>query len=155
MNKRDLAKALSETFITVKRDNGEEMVRFKPEPPEWMLAAVRDAHCGMAAEDRRWSMIKECVDTLLEFDDWEDTHQMIDRLVDVYNLDRARWLASHLDRAEYCNEAIEDGIFSPKTSIWEILGEGQYREYRQIYESLIASLNQRAEEEADAGESQG
>jgi hypothetical protein len=153
MKQHDLAKALSETFITLKRDNGEAFIKLTDDRPEWMFEAVRDAHCGMSPDDRRYEMIKECVDTLLEFDDWEDTHQMIDRLVDVYHTDRVKWLASHLDRGEYCTEAIADGMFTGESSIWDILGEGQYREYRQIYDSLINSLNNRAAHEAHADDS--
>lgn len=157
MNKHDFAKALSAALVTEQRDNGETFVKLKEDHPEWMTTVVREAHSdgAMLPDDKRYSMIRECVGALHERADWDDLHEAIEGLVDIPNMDRAKWLASHLDRAGYCDEGIEEGGFSNKTSIWDILGEGQYREYREIMNSLVDSFAELEEQEGNDEDEKG
>lgn len=151
MDTRELAKDFAGSFEVRKRDNGEEFVCLKSSAPDWVCDLVRDAHTtDMLPDDTRYSMILECADKLTECDpdQWEDcAHEMADSMVDVYNIDRARWLASHVHRAFYCDDARAQGLVSEDADMFTRIGAGQYHEYSEILRTLITGLTERAEEE--------
>ena len=139
-NAQTAAQALYNALIIDKRADGSEFIRLADGSPEWMKTAVRDAHCGMLPDDTRYRMIRECAGALADLEDWEDTHETADGLVDIYNKDRLTWLASHRDRADYCDEAQSEGLVSDDASMFDRIGAGQYMEYSEILGSLVGSL---------------
>jgi len=139
-NAQTAAQALYNALIIDKRTDGTEFIRLDTDSPEWMQNAVRDAHAGMLPDDTRYSMIRECAGALADLEDWENTHETADGLVDIYNNDRLIWLASSLSRADYCDEAQSEDYVSESASMFDRIGAGQYMEYSEILGSLVGSL---------------
>lgn len=115
-NMQKAAAAFSAAFTTDRRDvDGSKFVRLEDGAAEWMRDAVREAHGGMLPDDTRYSMIRRTVDAIAEhlaYDsdaDLDDARaELIDDLIPVYTSDRLAWLASHLDRLAYCDDAAAD-----------------------------------------------
>lgn len=115
-NMEKAAAAFSAAFTTDRRDvDGSKFVRLEDGAAEWMRDAVREAHGGMLPDDTRYSMIRRTVDAIAEhlaYDgdaDLDDVRaELIDGLIPVYTSDRLAWLASHLDRLAYCDDAAAD-----------------------------------------------
>lgn len=153
-NRATVAQQLYDAFISDTRTNGEKFDRLADGSPQWMTDIVRAAHGDMMPDDMRYTMIRECLSNLVDYDpdDWQDRDSEIaDSLVDVYNTARVRWLASHLSRGAYCDEALEEGI-ADRESVYNIIGSGQYMEYREILAQLIGAIEERAEELAESGD---
>lgn len=149
MNIENIAEQFAGFFETRERDNGEEFVTLKDDAPEWATDIVREAHGGMMPDDTRYKMIRECADDLTGRDpeNWEEeTHEIADNLVSVYNGDRLNWIFSHLNRAEYVDRARDEGLMSSENDLFEQFGIGQYCEYLEILDVLIRRLQERAEE---------
>lgn len=154
MEHAQIAKTLitefSNAFVKDKRTNGEEFVHLKEGRPEWMQDLVHVCHCEMWVDDTRYEMIREVADTLaeLEPDTWEDEGaQAAEGCVSVYNSDRTKWLASHLDRAGYCDEAQEQGYAADDTGIFDRIAAGMAMEYREIADAMVRYILDKAEEE--------
>lgn len=143
------AQALLDALITDKRTDGTEFVRLADGSPQWMTDAVHAAHGDMLPDDTRYSMIRECLSEMIQMDpeEWDySSNQIADTLIPVYNAERIKWLASHLNRAAYCDEAQEQSFVSEKSSLMDRIAAGMYVEYIEIADSLISSVNDRAEE---------
>lgn len=144
-----LVSALSRAFMRDTRTSGEEFTRLADDSPEWMRDIVRACHGNMMPDDWRYRMIEECADALAdrEPDQWEDdSHEIADSLVDVYNGPRLQWLASRLDRSAYVDEARDEGLISPDADTFDQLGIGQFMEYREILDLLIRAIGDTADD---------
>lgn len=141
---------LQQAFEKRSRDNGETFVALRDGSPQWMKDLMHEAHDDMLPDDTRYAMIDECVDALTEYDDWEDcTHEIADGLVDVYNSDLTKWLASHNLRAYYIDEAQREGLISEDADEFQRIGVGQYCEYLEILHVLVAEFQDDDEESED------
>lgn len=143
------AAQLAAAFATKTRDDGSECV-YLPDAPEWMTDAVHAAHDGKAPDDVTYRMCSEIADRLTDRDpdEWDDARsEECDSLVDVYNADLSRWLASHLDRAGYVDEAIDEGITDPSNGIFRLIACGQLREYELIWDALASAIENQADDE--------
>lgn len=135
----NVAAAFALSFETRTRDNGERFVTLKDGSPDWMHDAVRDAHGGMLPDDTRYCMIERVADLLADSEDWDDLE--LDGLVDDYTAALTRWLASHIERVRYCDDAMTDmGTDFRDTA--NLLQWGQLQEYQEIVSSLRASFTQ-------------
>lgn len=147
MKPQDKAQALFDALIWDERHDGEKFVRLTGDHELWMRNLVREIHDGMMPDDTKYLMIREVAGRLADIDPehWDDWRwETIDGLVDIYNHARIGWLASHLDRAWYVNEALAE--YGGK-DIFQILGQGQFREYEEIYDYLVEAFT--AEEEVE------
>lgn len=148
--KTELAKALYEALITDKRNDGTEFVKLVDGSPEWMADVIRAAYGDMGPDDYRYQMIGEVAGRMAYSDDWENQDsQLCDDLVDIYNADRVKWLASHLSRAFYCDEAQDEGLVAPDTDMYQRIGIGQFMEYREIFGALVREFEQREDDEGE------
>lgn len=152
-NRENLARALADSFEQRTRDNGETFYCLTDNAPEWMREAMRDAHGDMLPDDTRYRMIRSAVYSLTDYspDDWEDClHEMADSLVDVYTADLTAWLASHIQRVSYCDEAASEyGLESndgARFDTAQFLMRGQYAEYIEILSALVSAITEQAEE---------
>lgn len=162
MKKLTLAAIVSSfavALISDKRDDGQSFIRLANGSPQWMNDAVRAAHNDMLPNDVRYSMISECADKLSDYlgEDEEDfdnveTGEIADSLVDIYNSDRLQWLSSSLYRADYCDDAQNEGLVSDDASLFDRVGMGQYIEYQEILFSLVNSLQSVYDEQEDEEE---
>jgi hypothetical protein len=147
MTKEQVAKDFAEAFEIATRTNGETFYRLKDGSPKWMTDAVWAAHNrgDMLPDDTRYAMIAEVADVLANTDpdNWSDTHEDLDGLVDPYNGALLKWVASHLSRAVYVDEAISE--YGWPGDLFKALAQGQYVEYTEIAASLVASLSDQFE----------
>lgn len=151
-----LAAAFASAFMTKAFDNGESRIVLRDGAPDWMTEIVREAHGGMMPNDQSYSMILAVaneIDDLLRdnsdqtADDLDDArHERIDSLIPVYNTERTAWLASHLDRAEYVNEAIRTyGTGTNCPDIFDLLAMGINTELSYIWDAIERGLTAQAE----------
>jgi hypothetical protein len=113
-------RTLSDYFERRTRDNGESFYTLADGTLDWLHDAVREAHDGELPNDWRYEICAHIVSSL-EDDPDADAAELADSLVDVYNVDRVRWLAEDISRAAYVDEA--DG---PDDDVIGRIGYGQY-----------------------------
>lgn len=152
-NKRaELAAAFYAAFEHKTRDSGEAFYCLKDDAPDWMTAAIRDAHdnAGIMPNDWIYNACHSAVSSLNYYDpdDWNDSAgDIADGMVDVYNSDRAAWLASDILFGEYVSRAVEEFGRGPDADIYNDLGMGQYMLASEIVYSLIAAIEAQADED--------
>jgi hypothetical protein len=147
-------------FQRRERDNGESFTSLKDTAPEWLHDLVREAHGEFLPDDWRYDAIRSALGDIGDSgaetaDDLDDVaHEFADGNVDTYNAARIAWLASHLSRAGYCDDAAQEFGFevTQERGIFDLIGLGQYRESEEIFQSVRESLEARLEEMQDADE---
>jgi hypothetical protein len=122
-----------------------------------MSGAIRDAHdnAGIMPNDWIYDACHSAASSLDDYDpdDWNDSaHEIADGMVDVYNADRAAWLASNIHFGEYVSRAVEEYGRGPDTDIYHDLGMGQYMLASEIVYALIAAIEEQAGEDEDTDE---
>ena len=107
----------------------------KLDAPEWVKNMVRSAHGDFMPDDYRYNWIYNALDAFQN-----DTPDVaIDCLEpEPYYNQRASWLASNVNRAQYVNEIIEMGCESD--DVMDMIGYGQLQEMRETYESVHSSI---------------
>lgn len=149
---RELAGNLYDAFQTKTRDNGEEFVCLKDGSPEWMANVVRAAHGDMLPDDFRYSFIKEAAGAIHDAGDdadLDDAAAEFSDEVDLYNSDLLRWVGSSVTRASYCDDAMEE--LGQPDGLFKLLQWGQAEERREVFELVVSSLLELAED-ANEGE---
>jgi len=154
--KQELAKAFYKAFVRSTRDEKNEFgvthfYHLAPNSPQWMEDAIHAAHGDIFPNDWVYDACHSIVGHMEDIDpsDWEDSvSDWADSNVDVYNVDRARWLASHLDFGGMVDEAVEELGHSDQ-GIYGDIGIGQYRFLENIAQALIQAVEEHAELEED------
>jgi hypothetical protein len=123
-------KTLADYFETRTRDDGTRFVTLTDDRPDWLQDAVMEAHDDELPNDWRFetcAAIAEWLDGLLDLDDADDmVSEFADAQVDVYTSDRLRWVAGHLGRVDYCDEAASEYGSGARDGIVDRIGQGQY-----------------------------
>jgi hypothetical protein len=98
----------------------------------------------MMPDDWKYEFIQDALNALEDADDWDEVEPDIDSLY-PYTADRLKWLASHLDRPGYCDEAMGEmgGEFG---STVNLIGLGMYWELREVFGLVRQALEERVEE---------
>jgi hypothetical protein len=154
-----LAREASDAFEQGTRPDGETFRRVRDGAPAWITDIIREAHAGMLPDDWKYDKAEDAFDAIADAgaetrEDCDDLrHEFADGAVDVYTHDRLKWLASHLDRAGYVDQAASDGLTAPDTEIVDRIGIGQYVEAEEIFEAVLTGLVARLEAIQDADES--
>ena len=141
-----VAKEFAEAFITDKRDDGKKFTKLRDGSPQWMTDAVHAAHGDIMPDDWIFDQCDSIARSLTEYEPerWEDAaHDIADGLVDVYNNDRARWLAIHLDFGAIVDEAVEE--LGCEGGIYDRIGIGQYRFLSSMVGALVNAITEEAE----------
>jgi hypothetical protein len=147
MTIQDKAREAYEWFEIATRDDERSYVRTKDGRPEWVQDLVFAAHGEFMPEDWRYQKIMEALGFIADSDDPEDTsYEFAGGAVDVYTSARLAWLASNLNRASYCDEAIENGMVDGEAGVVEIIGAGQYEEAGEIFSLVLSELEKYADE---------
>lgn len=151
-----LAREALEHFETFKRDGSDETEhRTSDDAPEWVVELVRDAHRArgdlMMPDDWRYASIASFLEVVADMDEDEPypedrVTEWADGNVDVYNGARTAWLASHLLRASYVDDAAEEGLVAPGTDLFDRIGVGQYLESQEIAGEVLEALRERLED---------
>ena len=144
----ELAGIAYDQFETRTRDGSDEsFVTLKDTAPDWLRELVHEAHGDMLPDDWRYECIQDALGFIHDNDADEDSsHEFADQAVDVYTGSRLAWLASHLNRPNYCDEAADEGLVSPDTDIVTRIGVGQYMEAQEVYASVVSSLQDKLAE---------
>lgn len=131
----DWARLARSHLETRTRPDGSTFVTTRDGSPEWMGELVREAHGSMLPDDVRYTMIRDALDWLEEDNDPDE----YDPEPDIYARDLCAWLASHVDRYAYCDEAMEEHG-AQSSSILDMIRIGQAWEMREVMASVVASL---------------
>src|SRR5205814_868731 len=103
------------------------------------------AHGGMMPDDWKYEFIQDALGALA--DGADEDRLDLDGLY-PYTADRLRWLASHLDRPAYCDEAAGDAG-GPPAGILAFVAWGMDRELREVFALVRATLEEVAAEQDD------
>lgn len=141
-----VASEFSAAFIRDTRNDGKDFYKLRDGSPQWMTDAVHAAHGDIMPDDWIFDQCDSIARSLTEYEPerWEDAaHDIADGLVDVYNNDRARWLASHLAFGEMCDEATDE--LGQASGIYETIGRGQYYMLLRMVDAIVNALTDEAE----------
>ncbi len=158
-------KELAAAFVLAKRDDGSTFWRLADAAPSWLqgdagATVMREIHESLddrMPDDWVYEAASSVADAFVDHkaDDADsardDAHEIADGLVDVYNADRLRWLASHLGNAAIVDEACAELGCEPDADTFTRIGIGQYEAYSRIANAVIDAVNAEAESR-DEGE---
>jgi hypothetical protein len=134
------------------REGGAEFLALKDGSPEWMHEAVQAAHGDFLPDDWRYRLIAAVVEDVAErlrddpaadLDDMR--HEVIDQAIPCYTAARLEWLASNLNRVDYCDDAAAEGMVSEDAGIVDRIAAGMAAELEEIFSAVIDVLNSEAE----------
>ena len=127
-----------------KRDDGSEYVARKDDAPEWVEGLCYAAHGDMLPDDWRYQCIRAALGHIADGADEDDGGpEFADSYVDVYTGSRLEWLASHLSRPGYCDEAQDEGLAGENADVVTLAGLGQYMEASEVYGLVADALRER------------
>lgn len=147
MDIKELAEHARSFFTTHKRGE-EEIYVTEKRHPTWIHKMIFRIHDNgnILPDDYKYEYTVDALDLLAEGNDPEDTQLE----PDVYNHDLLKWLASHLERVGYVDEAAEDMGHSDQGIIGDI-AQGQWREKDEVFHLVVDALKERLEA-IEAGE---
>lgn len=119
--------------------------------PEWFTDLCRHAHrnANILPDDWRYEFIRDSLAILEDTQPDDDLDEVASERIeaDIYTHDLTAWLHSSLDRLGYVDEVINEwGVDLVRDGAWRGLAMGQVAERREVFESVLQSLRDRAEE---------
>lgn len=143
MEIEDLAKKAITYFVSKERDDGSMYWTTTDDRPEWLQELIRRAHRGYLPDDYKYEFILSALNIIADSD--EDTcSESIADSIDVYTGELTRWLASHIDRVNYVNEALQV-MNTPEDDLVSIVANAQYLEREEVFYSVLSSLKAEVE----------
>lgn len=130
----ELAEKARSYFKLRTRKGGEQFWTHMGKAPEWVQGMVRDAHGDLMPDDWRYQFIVDALAAIAEGVDDSEIE------ADIYNADLLRWVSSNLRRISYCDDAAEE---YGAVGLIPTLSAGQVAERREVYASVLASLEAR------------
>lgn len=128
------------------RENGKTFWCCKDETPQWVKDLVYNAHGDFGPDDWRYEFIWEALSALSCLDEDDDPEVLVLE-ADIYTGELTGWLHSNLQRIGYVDEAVDEyGGASTFDGITNMIMAGQASEKREVLQSVIAFLSERAEE---------
>ena len=114
-------------------------IQLKEDQKETYQDFVRELHDDELPNNWRYTIITDLLQNFVneyEQDQLEDClSEIADSLVDVYNVDRARWLADDVSRG--CINLKNLNIDEPNMTIFDLIGQAQYESiYSMGYQIL-------------------
>ena len=152
-NKEELRKFL-DAFIWT--DCSDE-IYLKEDQKEKYQDFVRELHDDEFPNNWRYTIITDLLQNFVNEYDQDDLenylHEITDSLVDVYNSDRAKWLADDINRG--CIDLKNLNIDEPNMTIFDLIGQAQYEAIYSMgyqilnhqYQSFEEFHEQRVQEE--------
>jgi hypothetical protein len=138
-----VARLAAEANRFLVRDRTRDILLPADGAPPWFTDLCHHAHGSMMPDDWRYEFIQ---DSLSAIEDGADEDRLdLDGLY-PYTADRLDWLASHLDRPGYCDEAAEDAG-GPPADILAFVAWGMDRELREVFDLIRSRLEEIAEEQ--------
>lgn len=150
---KDIAAEFAAAFVRKTRDNGEQFWTLDDGAAEWMRDAVQEAHFDMLPNDWSYRLIQSIAESIAESldddadgDESEIAWTAAESAVPVYTAQQIDWLASNLNRLEFCNDAQSEGLVSDNASLSERITAGMMQEARDIAGAIITAI------EAESGD---
>ena len=140
---QELAIAAAAQFERATRPDGTAYVRTKDDAPEWIREEiVFPAHGDMLPDDWRYETVWLALEWIAERGDTEDDApgEFADSRVDIYTASACAWLASHLSRPGYCDEATEEFGPPDPPDVLNLIARGQYVEASEVYGLVLSAL---------------
>lgn len=136
---------LAGSFTSDKRTNGDVFWKLTDSAPSWVGDAVYAAHNGRMPDDGIYELCAHIADGLTEYDmtgrhPEDHLHEIADRNVSCYHMERYRWLAAHLDNSDYCEEAQEEGLVASDASISDRIAAGMYQQAYFVASTLHEAI---------------
>ena len=127
----------------LRRDTARDILLPADDAPDWFTDLCHAAHGGMMPDDWKYEFIQ---DALGAIEDGADEDRLdLDGLY-PYTADRLDWLASHLDRPGYCDEAAADAG-GPPAEILAMVAWGMDRELREVFDLVRSRLEEITEDD--------
>tara|TARA_R100000655_G_C2901006_1_gene178836 strand:+ start:64 stop:594 length:531 start_codon:yes stop_codon:yes gene_type:complete len=132
-------------------------ISLKEDQKETYQDFVRELHDDELPNNWRYEIITDLLQNFVneyDQDDLEDVlHEITDSLVDVYNTDRAKWLADDVSRG--CVDLKNLDMDEPNMTIFDLIGKAQYEAIYSMgyqilnhqYQSFKEFHEQRVQEE--------
>lgn len=148
-----VAAELAAAFVSSERNDGSTFYKVKDGAPDWitsdLMRTFHEAVDDRLPDDWIYSQIAHFADSLTEYEDIEAmrdaAHELADGQVDIYNTERAAWLASHLANQALCDEGIEEGLCDGR-DISQTIGVGQYIALERIVQAMISAIEAEAQD---------
>ena len=141
-----------EMFVLDKRDDGSEFWKVETGEPydidHWVTRLCMSAHGDMMPDDHRYRFIREALSAIAYADDTDEARDTIE--ADIYTSTLLHWVASSIDRVAYVDSAVED--FGHGEGLVDQLSAGQRMEKDEVFDSVLSSLEARAEAVEDEDE---
>ena len=117
-------------------------ISLKEDQKETYQDFVRELHDDELPNNWRYEIITDLLQNFVNEYDQDDLenylHEITDSLVDIYNSDRAKWLADDINRG--CIDLKNLNIDEPNMTIFDLIGQAQYE---AIYSMGYQILNHR------------
>lgn len=107
----------------------------------------------MLPDDWRYEMIEDALRCISEANDDDSAQERADEHeAPIYNHERLRWLASHLWRPSYCDQAEEEIGTPDGVGLLDRVAMGYLYEFRMVFRSVLSSIKAELErrEESEA-----
>jgi hypothetical protein len=140
-----VARLAAEASKYLRRDTARDILLPADDAPEWFTDLCHRAHGSMLPDDWKYEFIQDALNAIADGADEDGID--LDSLY-PYTADRLGWLASHLDRPGYCDEAAADAG-GPPTDILAFVAWGMDRELREVYGLVRTKLEEIAEKRDD------
>ena len=135
-NVQSLASVARDHFITTTRADGPDVVRLDlATAPEWVRDMVCLAHGGMFPDDYKYSFTLDALDAIACTDD--DDEVLVEADTDPGDL--VAWVASHADRALYCDDYMQS-TGSRYGDLVSVLRCGQFTERASVLNIVRRAL---------------
>ena len=131
-------------------DEGKRIWVLKEKRPTWVWELVHKAHGSMGPDDWKYDTVHDALESLAEGQDPEEPNLE----ADIYNHDLLEWLASHLERAGYVDEAVEQFGHAGEGGargggIMGDIAQGQWYEKDEVWNIVVGELQKRLEAEEE------
>lgn len=146
MSIQDLANEVLKSMTQKTRDSGETFRCLVEDAPDWMSDLMHESHSSSMPCDIIFEFIHDALHALSENDSEDDARDSIEG--DTYNRELLAWVSSNLNRAEYVNRAVSEGLVdvSSDFSLFDTLRMGQYLEKTEVFDAVLAQLQNRLDE---------
>ncbi|MGQ2942953.1 MAG: hypothetical protein ACT6Q7_03010 [Blastomonas fulva] len=128
------------------RDNGTEFICPQDGAPEWISDAMFAAHDNGEIMPNDWTyriaadiVCQLCSDVRYGLDIADAVDRAVDAAIPCYNADRTDWLASHLSRGFYVDDAVAEYGWPQDGGIYQAIAYGIQLEARMIADAIAAA----------------
>jgi hypothetical protein len=141
--------ALASNFETRTRASGQSYYTLKEGAPEWLHAAIRDAHQGDLPNDWIWATCLAACEAIDEklLSEEDDAHEFADGQVEIYTKALYQWAADMVGTSTYSEaEAQEREMGARSDTIEERFRAIQYFAIETIAQIILAACERNMED---------